>query len=86
LATCSENRRSPDEAADSNQGFSDHQQCAEQKPIKYLKGIETKDGFEEVPEEEIIKGYEHTKGHYVLIELEALKLEAKHTIDMATYC
>ena len=38
------------------------------KPIKYLKGIETEDGFEEVPEEEIIKGYEHTKGHYVLIE------------------
>ena len=56
------------------------------KPIKYLKGIETEDGFEEVPEEDIIKGYEHTKGHYVLIELEALKLEAKHTIDMATYC
>ena len=58
------------------------------KPIKYLKGVETDRGFEEVPEEEIIKGYEHTKGHHVLIEpkeLDALKLEAKHTIDMARF-
>src|SRR6516162_5845130 len=58
------------------------------KPIKYLNGIETESGFEEVPEEKIIKGYEHTKGHYVLIEpseLDALKLEAKHTIDMTTF-
>jgi len=58
------------------------------KPIKYLKGIETERGFEEVPEEEIIKGYEHTKGHHVLIkpeELDELKLEAKHTIDMARF-
>ena len=58
------------------------------KPIKYLKGIETEHGFEEVPEEDIIKGYEHTKGHHVLIkpeEIDELKLEAKHTIDMATF-
>ena len=58
------------------------------QPIKYLKGVETEEGFEEVPEEEIIKGYEHTKGHHVLIEpkeLDALKLEAKHTIDMARF-
>ena len=58
------------------------------KPIKYLKGIETDKGFKEVPEEEIIKGYEHSKGHHVLIkpeELEELKLEAKHTIDMARF-
>jgi DNA end-binding protein Ku len=58
------------------------------KPIKYLKGIETERGFKEVPEEEIIKGYEHTKGHHVLIkpeELDELKLEAKHTIDMARF-
>jgi DNA end-binding protein Ku len=58
------------------------------KPIKYLKGVETDQGFEEVPEEEIIKGYEHTKGHHVLIkpeELDELKLEAKHTIDMARF-
>ena len=52
------------------------------KPIRYLKGVETEKGFEEVPEDEIIKGYEHTKGHHVLIkpeELDELKLEAKHT-------
>src|SRR5262245_16374295 len=58
------------------------------KPIQYLKGIETEHGFEEVPEEEIIKGYEHAKSHHVLIEpkeIDALKLEAKHTIDMKTF-
>jgi DNA end-binding protein Ku len=58
------------------------------KPIKYLKGIETEDGFEEVPEEEIIKGYEHARGHHVLVnpeEIDALKLEAKHTIDMTRF-
>ena len=57
-------------------------------PIKYLKGIETEQGFEEVPEEEIIKGYEHAKGHHVLIkpeEIDDLKLEAKHTIDMVRF-
>jgi hypothetical protein len=58
------------------------------KPIRYVKGIETDKGFKEVPEEEIIKGYEHTKGYHVLIkpeELNELKLEAKHTIDMARF-
>jgi DNA end-binding protein Ku len=58
------------------------------QPIKYLKGIETENGFEEVPEEEIIKGYEHTKVHHLLIkpkELDELKLDAKHTIDMARF-
>ena len=58
------------------------------QPINYLKGVETERGFEEVPEEEIIKGYEHTKGHHILIkpeELDELKLEAKHTIDMARF-
>ncbi len=57
------------------------------KPIKYLKGIETERGFKEVPEEEIIKGYEHTKGHHVLIkpeEIDELKLEAKQT-DMTRF-
>ena len=51
------------------------------KPIKYLKGVETDQGFKEVSEEEIIKGYEHTKEHHVLIkpeEIDELKLEAKH--------
>jgi Ku protein len=40
------------------------------------------------PEDEIIRGYEHAKGHHVLIkleELDTLKLEAKHTIDMARF-
>jgi DNA end-binding protein Ku len=58
------------------------------EPIHYMKGIETDSGFEEVPEEEIINGYEHAKGHHVLIkpeEIEELKLEAKHTIDMARF-
>jgi DNA end-binding protein Ku len=58
------------------------------KPIRYVKGIETKQGFKEVPEEEIVKGYEHAKGQHVLIEpreIEELKLEAKHTINMESF-
>jgi hypothetical protein len=58
-------------------------------PHQLSKGYRDCDqGFEEVPDEEIIKGYEHTKGHYVLLqpkELDALKLEAKHTIDMKEF-
>ena len=41
-----------------------------------------------MPDEKIIKGYEHAKGHHVLIrpkELDDLKLEAKHTIDMVRF-
>ena len=55
------------------------------KPIRYVKGVHDGDEFIEVPEEEIIKGYEHTKGQHLLIdpkELDELKLEAKDTIDM----
>ena len=37
------------------------------QPIKNVKGIRDGDTFTEVPEEEIIKGYEHAKGHHVLI-------------------
>jgi DNA end-binding protein Ku len=58
------------------------------KPIKYQKGVQTEHGFEEVPEEDIIKGYEHAKGQHVLLrpeETDALKLEAKHTIDMVRF-
>jgi DNA end-binding protein Ku len=58
------------------------------QPIRYVKGIETENGFEEVPEDEIVKGYEHAKGHHVLLrpeELDELKLEAKHTIDMVRF-
>ena len=50
------------------------------KPIRYVKGVYDDNEFIEVPEEEIIKGYEHAKGHHVLIhpkELDELKLEAK---------
>jgi DNA end-binding protein Ku len=56
--------------------------------IKYLKGIREGDSFTEVPEDEIVKGYEYAKGHYVLLhprELDELKLEAKHTINMERF-
>jgi DNA end-binding protein Ku len=58
------------------------------KPIRYVKGVREGDEFVEVPEEEIVKGYEHAKGHHVLIEpkeLDELKLEAKHTIDIVRF-
>lgn len=58
------------------------------QPIKQLKGVRDGDEFIPVPEEEIIKGYEHNKGHHVLIrpeEIDDLKLEAKHTIDMVRF-
>jgi DNA end-binding protein Ku len=58
------------------------------KPIKYVKGVRDGETFTEVPDEEIVKGYEHAKGHHVLIhpkELDELKLEAKHTIDMVRF-
>jgi len=58
------------------------------QPIRYVKGIPTSDGFQEVPDDEIVKGYEHVKGEHVLIrqeEIDDLKLEAKHTIDMARF-
>ena len=57
-------------------------------PIRYVKGVRDGDTFTEVPDDEIIKGYEHAKGHHVLIdpkEIDDLKLEAKHTIDMVRF-
>jgi DNA end-binding protein Ku len=57
-------------------------------PIRNLKGVYDGDTFIEVPDEEIVKGYEYAKGHHVLIdpkEIDELKLEAKHTIDMARF-
>ena len=57
-------------------------------PICNVKGVRDGETFTEVPDEEIIKGYEHAKGHHVLIhpkELDDLKLEAKHTIDMVRF-
>lgn len=58
------------------------------KPIRYIKGVRDGDDFVEVPEDEIVKVYEHVKGQHVLIspvELDDLKLEAKHTIDMVRF-
>ena len=58
------------------------------KAIRYVKGVRDGDHFTEVPEEEIVKGYEYAKGQHVLIdpqEIDELKLEAKHTIDMARF-
>jgi DNA end-binding protein Ku len=57
-------------------------------PIRNLKGIRDGDEFIEVPDEEIVKGYEHAKGQHILIdpkEIDDLKLEAKHTIDMVRF-
>src|SRR5512135_3686774 len=58
------------------------------EPIKNVKGIREGDTFTEVPDEEIVKGYEHAKGQHVLLhpkEIDELKLEAKHTIDLARF-
>ena len=44
--------------------------------------------FIEVPDEEIVKGYEYAKGQHILIdpkEIDDLKLQAKHTIDMRQF-
>jgi DNA end-binding protein Ku len=57
-------------------------------PIRNVKGVRDGDTFTEVPDEEIIKGYEHAKDQHILIhpkELDDLKLEAKHTIDMVRF-
>ena len=62
--------------------------AASGEPIKNMKGIQTAEGFEPVPDDEIVKGYEHTKGQHILIrpeEIDELKLEAKHTIDMGRF-
>ena len=58
------------------------------QPIRNVKGVRNGETFTEVPDEEVIKGYEHAKGHHVLIrpeEIDELKLEAKHTIDMVRF-
>ena len=57
-------------------------------PVRYVKGVHDGDTFTEVPDEEIVKGYEYAKGQHVLIdpkEIDELKLEAKHTIDMKQF-
>jgi DNA end-binding protein Ku len=57
-------------------------------PIRQVKGVPDGDTFTEVPDEEIVKGYEYAKGQHVLIdpkEIDDLTLEAKHTIDMRQF-
>jgi DNA end-binding protein Ku len=57
-------------------------------PIRQVKGVRDGDNFTEVPDEAIVKGYEYAKGQHVLIdpkEIDDLKLEAKHTIDMVRF-
>jgi DNA end-binding protein Ku len=57
-------------------------------PIRQVKGVRDGDTFTEVPDEEIVKGFEYAKGQHVLIdpkEIDDLKLEAKHTIDMRQF-
>jgi DNA end-binding protein Ku len=57
-------------------------------PIRQVKGVRDGDNFTEVSDEEIVKGYEYAKGQHVLIdpkEIDDLKLEAKHTIDMVRF-
>jgi DNA end-binding protein Ku len=57
-------------------------------PIRQVKGVRDGDTFTEVPDDEIVKGYEYAKGSHVLIdpkEIDDLKLEAKHTIDMVRF-
>jgi len=45
-------------------------------------------GIGPVPREEIIKGYEYEKGHYILLkpeEINQLKLESKKTVDIVQF-
>ena len=37
------------------------------QPIRNVKGVRDGETFTEVPDDEIVKGYEHAKGHHVLI-------------------
>jgi len=55
------------------------------KPVKYLKSVP---GIGPVDPEDIIKGYEYSKGNYVLLEedeLEAVRLESKRTLELTTF-
>jgi DNA end-binding protein Ku len=55
------------------------------KRIRYEKVVP---GVGAVDPDDIVKGYEVEKGKYVLItdeEIEDVKLEAKHTIDMVQF-
>ena len=55
------------------------------KPIKYEKVVP---GIGAIDPEEIIKGYEISKGNFVLLteeEIEAVKLESKRNIDLVQF-
>ena len=55
------------------------------KPIQYEKVVP---GIGPVDRDEIIKGYELSKGHFVLLEdeeIEAVKLESKRTLDLVQF-
>ncbi|MEO6716091.1 MAG: Ku protein, partial [Novosphingobium sp.] len=55
------------------------------KPIKYEKVVP---GIGPVDRDEIIKGYELSKGHYVLLdddEIEAVKLDSKKTLELVQF-
>jgi len=55
------------------------------KRIKYEKVVP---GIGAVEPDDIVKGYEYSKGHYVLLddeELEAVKLESKKTLELTQF-
>jgi len=55
------------------------------KPIKYEKVVP---GIGPIDRDEIIKGYELSKGHYVLLddeEIESVKLESKKTLELVQF-
>lgn len=55
------------------------------KPINYEKVVQ---GIGPVDRDEIVKGYEISKGNYVLLdddEIEAVKIESKRTLDLVQF-
>lgn len=55
------------------------------KPVNYVKSVK---GIGPIDPEEIIKGYEYERGHFVLLdddELEAIALESKKTLELTLF-
>src|SRR3546814_4582190 len=55
------------------------------KPVKYEKIVP---GIGPIDKDDIVKGYELSKGNYVLLdeeEIEAVKLESKRTLELAQF-
>lgn len=54
------------------------------KPVNYVKSVK---GIGPIDSEEIIKGYEYERGHFVLLddELEAIALESKKTLELSLF-